>query len=68
MLKAYKKYGLKPSQGFSNSFLSEIGASWKRQDGTVTASPDPTDVEYLVPVTVGGQQLNLDFDSGSADL
>lgn len=68
MLKAYNKYGLKPSQVFSNSFLSEIGASWKRQDGTVTASPDPTDAEYLVPVTVGGQQLNLDFDSGSADL
>jgi aspergillopepsin I len=68
MLKAYKKFGLKPTQQFSDSFINEITASWKRQDGTVTASPDPNNVEYLVPVSIGGEKLNLDFDSGSADL
>ena len=68
MLKAYKKYDLKPTQQFSGSFLNEIGASRKRQDGSVTASPASEDVEYLVPVSIGGQTLNLDFDSGSADL
>jgi aspergillopepsin I len=68
MLKAYKKFGLKPSQQFSDSFINELTSSWKRQDGTVTASPDPNNVEYLVPVTIGGEKLNLDFDSGSADL
>jgi hypothetical protein len=26
------------------------------------------DSEYLCPVTVGGQMLNLDFDTGSSDL
>lgn len=26
------------------------------------------DSEYLCPVTVGGQTLNLDFDTGSSDL
>ena len=70
MLKAYKKFSLQPSaeQELSNAFWNELSLSRKRQDGSVTASPDPTDVEYLVPVTVGGQTLNLDFDTGSADL
>lgn len=36
--------------------------------GSVTATPEANDVEYLAPVTIGGQTLNLDFDSGSSDL
>jgi hypothetical protein len=38
-------------------------------DGSVTASPvDLSDDEYISPVTVGGQTLNIDFDTGSSDL
>ncbi len=37
-------------------------------DGTVSANPGPNDFEYLSPVTVGGQTLNLNFDTGSSDL
>jgi hypothetical protein len=36
--------------------------------GKVTATPEPGDVEFLSPVQIGGQTLNLDFDSGSSDL
>ncbi|KAI1463796.1 penicillopepsin [Daldinia caldariorum] len=36
--------------------------------GLVEATPEANDVEYLSPVTIGGQTLNLDFDSGSSDL
>lgn len=36
--------------------------------GTVAATPEAGDVEYLAPVTIGGQTLNLDFDTGSSDL
>jgi hypothetical protein len=37
-------------------------------DGEVKATPEENESEYLSPVTVGGQQLNLNFDTGSADL
>ncbi|KAI1453862.1 acid protease [Annulohypoxylon moriforme] len=36
--------------------------------GLVTNTPEANDVEYLSPVNIGGQTLNLDFDSGSSDL
>jgi hypothetical protein len=36
--------------------------------GSVVATPEQFDAEYLCPVTIGGQTLNLDFDTGSADL
>jgi aspergillopepsin I len=38
------------------------------QDGTVSATPEQFDSEYLSPVSIGGQTVNLDFDTGSADL
>lgn len=36
--------------------------------GQVVTTPEAGDVEYLSPVNIGGQTLNLDFDSGSSDL
>jgi hypothetical protein len=36
--------------------------------GEVTATPEENESEYLSPVTIGGQKLNLNFDTGSADL
>ncbi|KAK3380644.1 penicillopepsin [Lasiosphaeria ovina] len=36
--------------------------------GKVTATPEQGDIEYLAPVTIGGQTLDLDFDTGSSDL
>lgn len=36
--------------------------------GLVTATPETGDTEYLSPVKIGGQTINMDFDSGSADL
>ncbi|KAK8042985.1 eukaryotic aspartyl protease [Apiospora phragmitis] len=36
--------------------------------GLVAAKPEKNDVEYLSPVKIGGQTVNLDFDSGSSDL
>ena len=36
--------------------------------GSVTATPQQYDSEYLCPVTLGGQDFSLDFDTGSSDL
>nr|AAB07619.1 aspergillopepsin F [Aspergillus fumigatus] len=36
--------------------------------GSAVTTPEQYDSEYLTPVKVGGTTLNLDFDTGSADL
>ncbi|OLN87572.1 Aspartic protease PEP3 [Colletotrichum chlorophyti] len=36
--------------------------------GIVTATPIRNDVEYVSPIKIGGQEVNVDFDSGSSDL
>ncbi|KAF7165572.1 hypothetical protein CNMCM5623_009757 [Aspergillus felis] len=36
--------------------------------GSAVTTPQQYDTEYLTPVKVGGTTLNLDFDTGSADL
>lgn len=64
MLKAYAKHHLIPTKEMPSAFLNELQ---RRQDGSAPASPSDG-VEYLVPVSIGGETLNLDFDSGSADL
>ncbi|KAI0007655.1 acid protease [Xylariaceae sp. FL0662B] len=50
----------------SNGTASAAAAS--NQTGVVQNNPEANDVEYLSPVKIGGQTLNLDFDSGSSDL
>ena len=38
------------------------------EDGETTATPTQNDAQFLSPVTVGGQQMVLNFDSGSSDM
>lgn len=38
------------------------------QTGSVVAAPEQNAALFLSPVDIGGQTLNLDFDSGSSDL
>ncbi|KJY01113.1 Aspartic protease pep1 like protein [Zymoseptoria brevis] len=58
----YSKHGAKAPADVSRA------AAAATQSGSVKASPEQFDQSYLCPVTVGGQTLNLDFDTGSADL
>lgn len=58
----YGKYGKTPP--------ADVAAAAAANEGTVTATPEQYDSEYLCPVTIGttGVTLNLDFDTGSSDL
>jgi hypothetical protein len=38
------------------------------ETGEVTATPEQNAALFLSPVTIGGQTLNMDFDTGSSDL
>ncbi|PHH91982.1 hypothetical protein CDD83_9429 [Cordyceps sp. RAO-2017] len=44
---------------------SEMG---ENQKGSTAAIPAKNDAEFLSPVEIGGQKLNLIFDTGSSDL
>lgn len=58
--KVYAKYG--------KSMPATVRAAAANNNGTVVASPEEYDSEYLCPVNLGGQTLNLDLDTGSSDL
>lgn len=67
LMKAYNKYASTGAQAPAH-VVSAAAAAAAVQSGTVSASPEQYDESYLCPVTVGGTTLNLDFDTGSADL
>ena len=81
--RTYRKYGIASPQALSdlatqqkNAIASgsatitneKVTASAGTGSGSVVANPMLHDQEYLSPVTIGGQTLNLDIDTGSADL
>ncbi|KAF4550638.1 Aspartic protease SNP2-like protein 1 [Elsinoe fawcettii] len=61
MLNTYKKYNKA-----APSAVKDAAASG--QKGSVANVPLPYDEAYLSPVTIGGQTVNLNFDTGSSDL
>ena len=63
LLRAYQKFAHAGAVA-----PSDVVAAAAKQTGSVTATPEQFDQAYLCPVTVGNSQLNLDFDTGSADL
>jgi len=53
---------------FGKTMPPEVALAASVADGTVVATPTEYDSEYLCPVTIGGETLQLDFDTGSSDL
>ncbi|KAI1005035.1 putative aspergillopepsin A-like aspartic endopeptidase [Podosphaera aphanis] len=64
--------GTSKSGSNSNNSTAKAGASQGggggAATGKVTATPVNGDVEYLSPISIGGQMIDMDFDTGSADL
>lgn len=73
LARAYRKFG-KPVPDNLAAVLESLGSALnftRRADtGSAVTTPEDYDVEYLTPVSIGtpAQTLNLDFDTGSADL
>lgn len=64
LLSAYEKYAKVGAVA-----PSEVkAAAAAQQTGEVAANPEQYDAAYLSPVTIGDSEVNLDFDTGSADL
>src|ERR1700756_1262552 len=75
--KAYAKFGLQgfgliPELDIATNLvpLSELAASSSNgtESGLVSTTSSQNDAEFLSPVTVGGQTLVMDFDTGSSDM
>ncbi|EMC92240.1 hypothetical protein BAUCODRAFT_38264 [Baudoinia panamericana UAMH 10762] len=65
MMKTYSKYAKVGASAPVDVVNAATNAS---QSGEVAANPEQYDESYLCPVQVGQTTLNLDFDTGSADL
>jgi hypothetical protein len=73
--KAYIKFGLDdisflPDANVASSINADTAsaAGTGTEQGSVSASPTQNDAEFLSPVTVGGQTIVMDFDTGSSDM
>jgi aspergillopepsin I len=72
-MKTLRKYGKAVPQTLINAAenRARVGAAkftTASTDGSAPAIPSSYDSLYLSPVTIAGKTLNLDFDTGSADL
>ena len=68
---ALKKYGLEvPShvQAAAEASKNNTNAGGGGGSGSVGTTPQEGESLYVTPVNVGGTQMNLDIDTGSADL
>ncbi len=73
MRKVFRKYNFVVKDDFAVYTRQAAGmnattSAGGNKTGTVAANPGPNAALFLSPVDVGGQMLNLDFDSGSSDL
>ncbi|KAI9726246.1 MAG: Type I transmembrane sorting receptor [Cirrosporium novae-zelandiae] len=63
--KTYRKFNTTVPAKIKAAAVSAAAAA---ESGQVTATPEEYDEAYYCPVTVGSDTLELDFDTGSADL
>lgn len=80
--KAYRKFGITPMNftgidlddfepydlNLANAVSSNQNSQDTDQEGSVSATSVQSDVEFVSPVTIGGQEITMDFDTGSSDM
>lgn len=76
--KAYRKFGIVANDitfdaldfkplNLASSKVPEPQQDDDSENGAVGNTPVDNDVEYLSPVTIGGQKFMMNFDTGSSD-
>lgn len=53
------------------SFIPNVNSPWTGFDevpDAISASPDPRQIEFLAPITIGKTEVLIDLDTGSSDL
>lgn len=77
--RAYARYGIiSPDTNFGVSEAADVrldvgnidaavSTGDADENGAVKNEPQQNDVQYLSPVTIGGQKFVMNFDTGSAD-
>ena len=71
MMKSFMKYGLVIPEMYSNATKTTadlVSLAATGQTGITTNTPVNGDAEFLAPIQIGGQTINMDFDTGSSDL
>lgn len=79
--KTYQKYRMQAPPGLADFFghqtgdsllfdvaVEQVNGNSDAGVGLVPATPANNGIEYISPVTIGGQTINVALDSGSADL
>lgn len=80
--KAFRKFGITPMNftGIDpldfepydlnpvSAVLSNQNSQDTDQEGSVSATSVQSDVEFVSPVTIGGQNITMNFDTGSSDM
>ncbi|MCJ1477724.1 hypothetical protein MMC13_006397 [Lambiella insularis] len=69
--KSYAKWGmtLPTVQSASSTKVEDVASNAASgETGEVSSVPTQDDAEYLSPISIGGQTLMMDFDTGSSDL
>ncbi|ESZ90248.1 aspartyl protease [Sclerotinia borealis F-4128] len=65
---AFPNGNSKAATGSTTAVAAAASGSGAAGTGVVAATPETGDTEYLSEVDIGGQKMNMDFDSGSSDL
>ncbi|KAH7324888.1 penicillopepsin [Stachybotrys elegans] len=66
--KTLQKYDMLPDEPVASPCRRRVARRAAGKTAAVEAVPTTDDVQYLSPVTIGDQTLNLAFDTGSSDL